>query len=255
MTAASTPVTSDADGDDTDTTDGDADDTDATTRPTQTTPTRTTPSSLALDRALAPVESETFLARALGADAARRTALGGGPFRRPPLRPGRRAADHRDRDQDARVSRRQGGRDGLGLHDRPGLAAGAFHRRRRRAPRARRVRGGRDDRPAGPPPQLAAARPLLPASGSVPRPPRAGERVLHAARLAGASRSPRHARGDLAPGRGREALARLRARAGAAAEEPALPLRARRTRRAGARRDPARRATRCTCRAAGSTRR
>ena len=32
------------------------------TTPTQTTPTRTTPSSLALDRALAPVESETFLA-------------------------------------------------------------------------------------------------------------------------------------------------------------------------------------------------
>ncbi len=63
MTAASTPVTSDADGDDTDTTDGDADDTDADeATPTQTTPTRTTPSSLALDRALAPVESETFLA-------------------------------------------------------------------------------------------------------------------------------------------------------------------------------------------------
>ena len=32
------------------------------TTPTQTTPTRTTPSSLALDRALAPVESESFLA-------------------------------------------------------------------------------------------------------------------------------------------------------------------------------------------------
>ena len=51
---------------------------------------------------------------------------------------------------------------------------------------------------------------------------------------------PRHARGDLAPGRRLEAVARLRAGAGAAAEEPALPLGARRAGRAGARRHPAR---------------
>ena len=42
--------------------------------------------------------------------------------------------------------------------------------------------------------------------------------------LPGPAGPSRHPRGDVAPGRRLEALARLRARAGAAAEEPALPL-------------------------------
>ena len=50
----------------------------------------------------------------------------------------------------------------------------------------------------------------------------AGQRLLHAAGGAGPPCPPRHARRLLAPGRGREALARLRARLGAAAQAPAL---------------------------------
>ena len=92
----------------------------------------------------------------------------------------------------------------------------------------------------GPAPLLAPARPLLPPARGLLRPLGAGERVLHAARLAGAARPPRHARGVHAAGRGREALARLRARARAAAQDAAVPLGARRAGRAGAGRDPGR---------------
>ena len=48
-----------------------------------------------------------------------------------------------------------------------------------------RVRGRRDDRPPGPAPELAAARGVLPLARGRARPPRAGERLLHAASGAG----------------------------------------------------------------------
>ena len=121
----------------------------------------------------------------------------------------------------------------------------AARRRSRASPTSlacsREFEARRHDRAPGPPPLLAAARALLPAPGGVPRPSRPGQRVLHAARLARPAGPPRHARGDLAPGRGREALARLRARAGAAAEGSALPLRAGRSGRADPGRHPPRR--------------
>ena len=141
----------------------------------------------------------------------------------------------------AGVPARQGGRDRQRVHDRPLLAPVAVHGRGRRAPGARGVRARGDDRAPGAAPQLAAARPLLPPARGVLRPSGAGERLLHAGGLTGPAGPPRHARGDLAPGRRLEALARLRARAGAAAEEPALPLGTRRAGRARARRDAARR--------------
>ena len=97
-------VTADADGDDTDTTDGDAD--------------RRRRGRLglrrrlaALERAIAPVERRAVPRRVLGTEAARRPARRGGSLRRPPLRPGRRAAGHRDGDPHAVVPARQGGRD------------------------------------------------------------------------------------------------------------------------------------------------
>ena len=82
--------------------------------PTRTTPTRTTHSSAPLLRAVAPVDTERFLAEHWERTAARRPARGGGPFRRPPLRAGRRAADHGDRPPDAGVPAREGRRDGAG---------------------------------------------------------------------------------------------------------------------------------------------
>ena len=209
--------------------------------PTRTTPTRTPPSSAALGRAVEPFEVERFLAEY---------------WERQPLVVPRGEEGRFDdllstRDVErlitetgirrAGVPARQGGRDRLRLHDRSLLAAVAVHGRRRGAPRARGVRARRDDRPPGTAPPLAAARPLLPAPRGVLRPPGAGERLLHARRLAGPAGAPRHARGDLAPGGGLEAVARLRAGAGAAAEEPALPLGSRGARRADARRHPARR--------------
>ena len=82
---------------------------------------------------------------------------------------------------------------------------------------------------------------LLPRARGRARPSGAGERLLHAARLTGPAGAPRHPRRVRAPGRRREALARLRAGAGAAAPRPALRLEARRARRARARRRAPRR--------------
>ena len=231
-----TQITDDADGDDTDTTDGDSDAT-----PTRTTPTRTPRSPAALGRAVEPFELERFLAehwerRPLvvprGEEGRFDDLLSTRDVERLITESGIRAAG---------VPARQGGRDGQRLHDRPLLAPVAVHGCGRRAAGARGVRARGDDRAPGAAPQLAAARPLLPPAGSVLRPPGAGERLLHPGGLAGPAGPPRHARGDLAPGRGLQALARLRAGARAAAEEPALPLGPRRAGRARARRHVARR--------------
>ena len=208
--------------------------------PTRTTPTRTPPSPAALGRAVEPFELERFLAE---------------HWERQPLVVPRGEEGRFDDLLSTRDVERLITETGIRLPAFRLVKAGetvsgyaadlswrpvAVHGRRRRPPRAGGVRARRDDRPPRPAPPLAAARPLLPRARGVSRPPRAGERVLHTGRLAGAARPSRHARGDLAPGRRLEAVARLRARAGAAAEEPALPLGARRPGRADARRDPAR---------------
>ena len=206
-------------------------------------------------RAVAPVDAERFLAehweRSRSSSRAQRRAV-----RRPPLRAGRRAADHRDgapharRSGSSRPARRVSGYT-TDLSWRPAPFTGVADVRRVLAEfeaGATIVLQGLHHS------WLPLARYCRAARG-VPRPPRPGERVLHAAGLAGAAGPPRHARGLLAPGRGREAVARLRARARAAAEGPALPLGARRARRAGARRHARAPATRSTCRAAGCTRR
>ena len=225
------------------------------TTPTRTTPTRTTHSAAPLLRAVAPVDAERFLAEHWEAQ----------PLVVPRAEEGRFDDLLSVRDVERLITETalrtpgfrlvKAGATVSRLHHRSLLAAHGVHRRRRCPARARRVRGGRDDRAPGPPPLLAPARPLLPRARGLPRAPRSGERLLHAAWLAGAARPPRHARGLLAPGRGREALARLRARARAAAQGPALQLGARRPRRARARRHAREPATRSTCRGAGCTRR
>ena len=74
------------------------------------------------------------------------------------------------------------------------LLAAAVHGHGRRPARRRRVGGGRHDRPAGAARQLAPARRLLPPARGRARTRRAGELVLHAERLTGIRRPPRHAR-------------------------------------------------------------
>ena len=78
----------------------------------------------------------------------------------------------------------------------------------------------RDDRPSGAPALPSSARGVLPRARARARSSRAGERVLHAVERAGLQGAPRHARRAVPPGRGREALARLRAPSRAAAEAP-----------------------------------
>ena len=208
--------------------------------PTETTPTRTTPSPSALERAIAPVETERFLAE---------------HWEQKPLVVPREEEGRFDDLLSARDVERLITETGIrtpgfrlvkagatvsgyttDLAWRPAAFTGVADVRAR----ARGVRSRRHDRPPGAASPLAAARPLLPAARGVPRPSRAGERLLHAERVTGSARPPRHARGDLASGRGREALARLRAGARPAAEEPALQVGARCTRRPGAGRGAAR---------------
>ena len=194
------------------------------------TPTQKTRPSEALARCVEPVDAGGVPRRLLGAAAARRAARRGGSFRRPPVGRGRRAAGLLRRVADARPPDGQGGRDDLGGPVRTGdlLAAEAVHRRRRPGPRRGGVRGRLDDRAPGAAPHVAAARTLLPGARGGARQRRPGELVLHAAPLAGLRRPPRHARRLRPPGRGREALARVRAAARAAAEGAALVVVARR---------------------------
>ena len=222
----------DADGDDTDTTDGDATDTDSTT-PTRTrpTPTRTTrtrrtarrTAEAALARCLEPVAADDVLRGALGAAAARRPAERAGAVRRPPLRGRRRAARLLHRDPVPGVPARSRGRAARGrrLHRGRAVAAGV-HEDGGRPPRPRGVGGRRDHRPAGAARQLASAGRLLPAARGGDRAAGAGELLLHAARLARLRRAPRHPRRARAPGRGREAVAPVRAAPRAPAQAPAL---------------------------------
>ena len=79
---------------------------------------------------------------------------------------------------------------------------------------------------------------LLPRARGGARVRRPGERVLHAARVAGLRGAPRLARRADPPGRGREAVAALRPAARAPAQAPALQPRPRRRGRAGRRSRP-----------------
>ena len=121
------------------------------------------------------------------------------------------------------------------LRDRHPVAARAVHGHDRRPERTHGVRERRHGRPPGAPPHASTAGRVLPVARGRARAAGSGERVLHAARLAGTARPPRHARRVLPAGRGPEALARLRAGARAAAPQPALSPGAGRARGAGAR--------------------
>ena len=201
-----------------------ADATATPTDPTRTapipTPTPKTRASEALARCVEPVDAEEFLAdyweqRPLAVPRA-----GGGSLRRSPLRRGRRAAGLLRRVAAPGLPPRQGGRA-----DRACASTRATST------------GGRSRSPASPTPtasrprssegativlqalhQLAAARALLPRARGRARPAGPGELVLHAPPFAGLRRPPRHARRLRPPGRRREALARLRPAAGAAAQ-------------------------------------
>jgi hypothetical protein len=108
--------------------------------------------------------------------------------------------------------------------------APTVHEHRRRSPHPGRVGGRSDDRPPGAPRQLAPACRVLPPARGGARPRRAGERVLHPARVAGVRRALRHARRPHPAGHGPEAVAPVRAAARAAAQAPALFAGARRAR-------------------------
>ena len=209
--------------------------------PTRTTPTRTPPSPAALSRAVEPFEVERFLAEywerqplvvPRGEEGRFDDLLSTRDVERLITETGIREPAFRLVKAGETVS---GYATDLSWRPSPFTGVAEVHRVLAEFER------GRDDRAPGPAPSLAAARPLLPPPRIVLRPSGAGERLLHARRLAGPAGAPRHARGDLAPGGRLEAVARLRAGAGAAAEEPALPLRPRRARRADARRHAARR--------------
>ena len=140
---------------------------------------------------------------------------------------------------------------GVGADDRrPGRRGGGRTALRRRG----------DDRPPGAPPHLAARRSTSRDARGRRSATRAGQRVRDAALVAGVLGALRHPRRVRAPVRGREALDRARARASRRPlrSQPWTERRARGRADAAetepvARRRPARRATRCTCREGSST--
>ena len=183
--------------------------------------------------------------RALGAQAARRRARRARALRRPPDHGGRRRTARVGRPALPRVPPRARGHEAPRerLPRRRVLAARSLQGHGRRGARRGSVRLRRHARDPGAAPLVARARDVLPLARGDARASGAGERLLHAALGAGTAGSPRHARRLLPADRGREALARVRARVGAAAEGPALRLEARRSGRARPRRHAAARAT------------
>ena len=171
---------------------------------TQTTPTRTLLSSIALDRALAPVESESFLAE---------------HWERKPLVVPRGEEGHFDdllsvRDVERLITETgirtpafrlvKAGATYLGLHDRPVLAAGRPSPASLTCAASSRSSGGRHDRPSGPPLQLAAhARYCRGLEAFSATPPRRTPTTRRASRRV--CRPPRHARGVLLQVAGRSA--------------------------------------------------
>ena len=134
----------------------------------------------------------------------------------------------------AGVSPGQGGRPAPAEHVHRGhpLAAGELLRHGGGGAGGGRVRARGDARAPGPAAVLARGRPVLPRPREAARLPGPGQRLPHPRGGARLRRPPRHPRRLHPPGRRAQALARVRAGAGAAAQGPALVAGAGRSRRA-----------------------